>query len=97
MSIEYTYTIVSVDATAKCMEVSYSSTGRETQLVGVRLPLVGESLEAVIDSYSPVQYWLDLEAERDVPEVGTTGVIAPVEEVVAAPVLEEHVFHVDPM
>ena len=83
MSIEYTYEIISVDAAAKCMEVVYSADGRQDMHVGVRLPFEGESLEAVIDSFSPVPYWLEQDMSVVVPAVGTTGRITPAAEVVA--------------
>jgi hypothetical protein len=95
--IEYTYEILSVDEPAKCMDVLYSSEGREPQLVGVRLPFEGEPLEAVIDSFSPVPYWLALEAKRDIPAIGTRGVIKPVEEVIIEPEEEEYIFPIGPM
>lgn len=79
MSIQYTYEIVSVDAAARVMEVVYSSEGRQTMHISARLPYVGESLEAVIDMFSPVPHWLEQEAEVVVPELGsgTSGQAAP--------------------
>jgi hypothetical protein len=77
MSIAYTYEIVSVDPAARCMEIVYSSEGRQTMHIGARLPFEGESLEAVVEMYSPVAYWLEQEAAVVVPEVGTSGVVSP--------------------
>jgi hypothetical protein len=77
MSIEYTYEIVSVDPAARCMEIVYSSEGRQTMHIGARLPFEGESLEAVIEMYSPVAYWIEQEAPVFVPDVGTTGIVSP--------------------
>jgi hypothetical protein len=77
MSIEYTYEIISVDEAARCMEVVYTSEGRQTMHIGARLPFVGESLEAVIQMYAPVAYWLEQEAEVVVPDVGVGGVVVP--------------------
>lgn len=74
MSIEYTYEVVATNEQARCMEVRYSSPGREPVLVGTRLPFLGESLEAVVAEYAPVRYWADLEKPIELPEVGTTGV-----------------------
>lgn len=78
MSIAYTYEIVSVDPAARCMEIVYSSEGRQTMHIGARLPFEGESLEAVVEMYSPIAYWLEQEAPVVVPEVGATGVVSPV-------------------
>ena len=69
--ISYTYEIIKVDPQARVMEVVYSSPGRQTMHVGARLPYVGESLEAVIDMYSPVAYWREQEAEVVVPALGS--------------------------
>tara|TARA_R110000796_G_scaffold182730_1_gene299230 strand:+ start:1434 stop:1724 length:291 start_codon:yes stop_codon:yes gene_type:complete len=96
MNLEYTYEIISVDALAQCMVVKYSSAEREPFIVGVRLPFEGEPLEDVIESFSPMAHWLSLEAKRDIPVVGTSGVIKPVE-VIAEPEAEEHVFPVSSM
>lgn len=85
MSIEYTYEIVSVDAAARCMEVVYSAAGHQTMRIGARLPYEGESLEAVISMYAPVRYWEEQQAPVVVPQVGTTGSIAPVAPEVAEP------------
>jgi hypothetical protein len=71
MSIQYTYEIISVDQAARVMEVVYSSEGRQTMHIGARLPFVGESLEAVIDMFSPVAYWREQEAQVIVPALGS--------------------------
>ena len=76
MTIEYTYKIISVDQQARCMEVVYSSPGRQTVHVGARLPYVGESVEDIIRMYSPVSYWREQEAEVIVPDVGISGNIS---------------------
>jgi hypothetical protein len=77
MSIEYTYKIISVDEAARCMEVVYSSGGRQTMHIGARLPFEGESLESVVDMYSPVAYWREQELSVVIPQIGTTGTILP--------------------
>lgn len=71
MSIEYTYEIVKVDKSARVMEVVYTAEGRQTMHIGARLPYVGESLESVVQMYSPVAYWLEQEAEVVVPALGS--------------------------
>lgn len=77
MSIEYTYEIVSVNEQARCMEVVYKSEGRQTQHIGARLPYEGETLEAIVKMYAPVQYWISQELPVVVPSVGATGTITP--------------------
>lgn len=75
--IPYSYEIIKVDPQARVMEVVYSSPGRQTMHIGARLPFVGESLEAIIEMYSPVAYWREQEAEVVVPELGTGSVTIP--------------------
>ena len=75
MSIQYTYSVVKVDEAARVMEVVYTADGRQTMHIGARLPYVGESLEAVIQMYAPVPYWLEQEAEVAVVAEGATGTI----------------------
>jgi hypothetical protein len=77
MSIEYTYTIIKVDESARCMEVIYEAAGHSTMHIGARLPFDGESLEDVIKMYAPVQMWIDMAATVFVPEVGTSGTVVP--------------------
>lgn len=79
MSITYTYEIFSVNEAARCMEVVYSSEGRQTLHIGARLPFEGESLEAVIQMYAPISFWIEQETPVFAPVVGLTGVIAPPE------------------
>lgn len=80
MSIEFTYEITSVDEAARCMVVKYASDGRETMVVGARLPFEGEALESVIRAYSPVSYWMAKETPVVLPAVGTTGQVVVVTE-----------------
>ena len=97
MSIQYTYTIESVDTTARCMVVVYEAQGHTTQRVGTRIPFEGETLEDVIVMFSPVPYWESQVRPLVAPEVGTSGVISPVVEVIVEPVVEETVFTVSAM
>lgn len=76
MSIQYTYEIVSVNETARCMEVVYSSDGLQTMHIGARLPFEGERLESVIDIFSPVAYWRAEQTPVTVPAVGTKGSVS---------------------
>ncbi len=75
--MEYNYEIVNVDAAARCMEVRYTSAGRDPVHISMRLPYASEQLEAVIDSFSPVRYWEEQDTAVFVPEVGHAGVKAP--------------------
>ena len=80
MNLEYTYEIISEDVAAQCMVVRYSSEGRESALVGVRMPFEGEALEDAIESGSPMAHWLALEAEQDPSPVSNTGFTKVLEE-----------------
>ena len=77
MSIPYTYEIIGVDQQARVMEVVYSSPGRQTMHIGARLPYAGESLDAVIQMYSPVAYWREQEAVVIDVQPGTSGSFTP--------------------
>jgi hypothetical protein len=88
MSFEYTYEVIAVDQAARCMEVVYSSAGRQTMHIGARLPYEGETLESVVQMYSPVAYWLEQDATVVAPQVGAIGSVTttdpqPVDPVVA--------------
>jgi hypothetical protein len=83
MSIIYTYQIISVDESARCMEVVYSADGHQTMHIGVRLPYEGESLETLIDSFSPVALWEERTRSVVVPTVGQSGEIDPASFIVA--------------
>jgi hypothetical protein len=75
MTIEYKYEITRVDETARCMDVVYSAEGHQTMYIGARLPYEGESLQAIVDMFSPVAYWLEQTASVVVPAVGESGTI----------------------
>jgi hypothetical protein len=75
MSIAYTYKILAVDEASRCMEVVYSSEGRQTMHIGARLPFEGEELDAVIEMYAPIPYWKAQETPVVVPVVNTSGTI----------------------
>lgn len=77
MNIEYKYKIINVNEEARCMEIIYEATDRETMHIGARLPYVGEELESIVIMYAPIQYWLEKELSVQVPEVGISGVISP--------------------
>lgn len=76
MSISYSYEIIAVNEAAKCMEVVYTADGHQTMHIGARLPREGETLESIIESFSPVAYWLDQQKQVIVPQVGLTGMIS---------------------
>lgn len=75
MHITYTYEIIAVDETARCMEVVYSSEGYQTVHIGARLPFEGETIENVIKMHAPVLMWLDSSKSVSVPIVGQRGYI----------------------
>lgn len=61
MNIEFSYNIISVDNSARCMEVVYSSQGRPTLHISARLPFEGETLDSVLFMYAPIAYWQELD------------------------------------
>ena len=77
MSITYRYEIIKVDEAARCMEVVYSSEGRQSMHIGARLPFEGETLEEVIEMHAPVPLWMQQETPVQIPAVGTSGTIYP--------------------
>lgn len=82
MNVQYTAEIIHVDEQARVMEIVYRSTGRQTMHVSARLPYIGESLESVVDMYSPVNYWREQELQTQSVTPGlklTVGQEAPVE------------------
>lgn len=75
--ITYNYEIIKVDKQSKCMEVVYSSPGKPTLHIGARLPYVGETLDSIIQMYSPVRMWEEQEAQVQDVAVGLTGSWSP--------------------
>jgi hypothetical protein len=71
----YTYEILRVDEPARVMEVAYTHETHGVLHVGVRLPFVGESVEAVIAQFAPIAYWRELETPMVSPTVGASGVV----------------------
>jgi len=71
--MNYSYEVVRVDEGAKCMDVQYTANGFDPVTVGVRLPLVGENVSAVIESFAPISFWQSQTAEYATVSVGTQG------------------------
>lgn len=83
MNITYSYKVLSVDAQARCMEVLYTSDGRQTMHIGARLPYEGEQLEEVIKAFAPIRLWEEAEMPVAPPEVGHSGTVEIVEQEIA--------------
>ena len=75
MSITYTYTVISADEVARCMEILYESAGHQNMHICARLPYEGETLEQVVQMYAPITHWETVVLNVIVPNVGTTGVV----------------------
>jgi hypothetical protein len=76
MQIKYTYKVLNVDINGRTMEVKYTSPTHGSLHVYTRIPYEGESLEAVIQQYSPVAYWREKDAVIQTVDVETAyGVI----------------------
>lgn len=78
MSITYSYEVVAVNESARCMEIVYTADGHQTMRIGARLPYEGETLEQVIRMYEPVRYWEEQIATVVAPQVGASGTIEPI-------------------
>lgn len=90
MSITYTYEIITVNETARCMEVVYSAEGHQTMHIGMRLPFEGEALENVIRNFAPIGLWEEQKLSVVAPTVGVTGII-PISPVTTAPLTLEQI------
>lgn len=77
MSIIYSFEIIAVNETARCMEIIYTAEGHQTLHIGARLPYEGETLEQIVRMYAPVRYWEEQQLNVVVPEVGVTGTLEP--------------------
>jgi hypothetical protein len=77
MSITYSYEIIAVDQTARCMEIIYTANGHQTMHIGARLPYEGETVEDIVRMYEPVRYWEEQQLAVVVPQVGATGTLDP--------------------
>lgn len=81
--MNYTYEITRVDADSKAMDIQYTSPEHGTVLVGARMPWDGETLNDIVQAFSPVRYWAEKVANVAAVAVGESGTIA--EEVVEEP------------
>lgn len=57
MSIKYDYEIIKVDESAKVMEIVYTAEGYQPHHISARIPFSDETLEDVIEMFSPVVHW----------------------------------------
>lgn len=62
MKLKYTYKVLSVNAEARTMLVKYTSDEYGEMDIFTRIPYEGETLEMVIQQYSPVAYWREKSA-----------------------------------
>lgn len=73
MSIEFSYSITQVDAPEKMMTVQYSSVGKETITIGIRLPFADEDFDEYMKLNAPIFDW-ELEGKLvSAPTVGVSG------------------------
>ena len=79
MSIAYNYKVLSVDNSAKCMEVEYTSEGFGKHIVSTRLPYDNEKLSDLIHSYSPIPIWESESKTFATVDVGASGSYSPSE------------------
>ena len=75
----YEYEIISVDESAKCMEIVYTSEGKPPMHIGARLPYEGETVEAIVSMYAPIAYWNSLDVRCVPVAVGLKGQHRPPE------------------
>lgn len=80
MSINYNYEIISVNETARCMEIVYTALGHQTMHISARLPYEDESVEAIIRMYAPIPYWIEQVKPVLIPVVGESGTINAADE-----------------
>jgi hypothetical protein len=73
--MEYNYKIIRSSIDHNVMEVEFSAPDHETLVVGMPLPVEGQSYLDIIRSYAPVQHWVrSKQVIVDVP-VGETGTL----------------------
>lgn len=75
MSVEYTYTIESVDAESNTMTIKYESTGLATHMISAHIPESSETLLDAIEMYAPQYQWRFETAGRLSVSEGVTGVV----------------------
>lgn len=71
--MNYAYTVTRVDQDAKCMEVEFTAEGFDPVVVGVRLPMLGENVDSVIQSFAPYAVWNPPVIEYATVATGTSG------------------------
>lgn len=77
MSIQYTYTVKAVNAELKTMEVEYTADGYSTKLIGMPLPIQGQTLEQVVTQYAPMAAWVSETTPVVAVQVGESGSVQP--------------------
>lgn len=77
--MKFSYEVLLVNPDNRVMEVRYTADGYPPVNVSMRLPYIDESLESVVQMFSPVNYWKSLVAEVQHVFPGTTGQIEELE------------------
>lgn len=79
--MNYSYKVIRVDQDAKCMDVEFTAEGIDPIVVGVRLPMLNEDVDSVIQSFAPHSVWSPQVIEYAEVIVGKSGeYIAPTPE-----------------
>jgi hypothetical protein len=75
--MQYSYTVTRVDQDAKCMEVEFTADTFDKVVVGVRLPILNEDVDSVIQSFAPLAIWQPQVIEYAEITVGKSGTYVP--------------------
>lgn len=73
MRVDYTYSIINVNESARSMEIVYQSPEHGVLHVGARLPWEGETVEDIVRMYNPSLYWLEQTRSTVPVQEGITG------------------------
>ena len=71
--MKYSYEILSVDESAKMMEVKFFSENETDVIVSCDIPLAGVDIKAHLNNYAPIQFWELRTAVVQSPVAGSTG------------------------
>lgn len=71
--MKFSYEIVSVNETAKSMDVRFSAEGHDDILIGMPMPKEGEDIRNLMAAFAPIPMWQQRAAVVQSVSSGTTG------------------------
>ena len=77
MALDFTYTVLKVNADSNTMEVQYSTAGQEIVVMSMMIPYADQDLVQYITNCAPQAQWANSTRTIQTVVAGTSGTVTP--------------------